>query len=387
MTKPQRYLIRMLLFLVAVAACAAALWYKLSSAFEANPILNGMILAVLLLGIGYIFRQVLQLRPEVAWFQSVRRTERDDFESAAAISGKTKPPKLLATMAAMLRERPERFTLSALSMRSILDGIQTRIDESHEISRYLIGLLVFLGLLGTFWGLLETVGGVSSAISGLSVDTSNPAAMFNELRNGLEVPLSGMGTAFSSSLFGLAGSLVLGFLELQAGQAHNRFMNDLEEWLSGVTRLGSGGALADGEQTVPVYIQALLEQTADSLDNLQRTMERGEEGRTSVNATLVALTVKLSKLSDHMQSEQSYIAQLAEEQARLRPVLARLAEMQTGRAAQPIDAATREHIRNMDLQLSRLVSETEGGREQLVQEIRSEFRLLTRTIAALAEEG
>src|SRR5262249_9269111 len=158
------------------------------------------------------------------------------------------------------------------STRSILDGIHARLDESQDISRYLIGLLVFLGLLGTFWGLLKTVASVGEAVNALSISgASDVPTMFRQLQRRLEQALSGLGTAVSSWLFGLAGSLGLGFLELQAGQANNRFFQDLEEWLSGVTRLGSGGPVGDGDQPIPAYIQALLEQTADSLENLQRT--------------------------------------------------------------------------------------------------------------------
>ncbi len=198
-------------------------------------------------------------------------------------------------MARMLELRHGgRVSLSATSLQTLLDGIGSRLDESRETSRYLIGVLVFLGLLGTFYGLLETVRSVGGVIGGLNVGGTDLSSAFANLKSGLESPLSGMSTAFSSSLFGLAGSLVLGFLDLQAGQAQNRFYNDLEEWLSTYTRL-SGGALGDGgDASVPAYIQALLEQTADSLENLQRIMARGEESRIGANSTLASLTDRLA---------------------------------------------------------------------------------------------
>jgi hypothetical protein len=270
-------------------------------------------------------------------------------------------------------------------MRSLIDGIQSRIEESHEISRYLIGLLIFLGLLGTFWGLLETVNAVGATIADLSGAGSDPIAMFEQLKNGLKQPLSGMGTAFSSSLFGLAGSLVLGFLELQAGQAHNRFLNDLEEWLSGVTRLSSAGAVGDGEQSVPAFIQALLEKTADSLDQLQHTIVRGEGERNSVNQNLVALTERLSTLTDQMRAEQGVLMRLVETQSDMKGLLTRLGEWNP--AASGMDETTRTHIRNLDLRLEHLLNDAASGREYAVQEIRGEIRLLTRTIAAMAEEA
>ncbi len=231
MTRPQRYIIRMMVFLFIVAAACAALAPQLQSAFAANIMLNGLIVGVMFLGIIYIFRQVIVLRPEIAWLESLAQATQGGLVFSGNLTEK-RPPRLLAPMATMLGERRGRISLSALSMRSLLDGIQSRIEESHEISRYLIGLLVFLGLLGTFWGLLVTINAVGATISDLSGSSADPVAMFEQLQRGLSRPLSGMGTAFSSSLFGLAGSLVLGFLELQAGQAHNRFLNELEEWLS-----------------------------------------------------------------------------------------------------------------------------------------------------------
>ncbi len=383
MSSPHRYILRMSLFLAVVAAACTALAPQLQNAFVANAVLNGMILGVLLLGIAYIFRQVITLRPEIEWLDRFRKESTGGLIFPGTMS-QEKPPRLLGPMAKMLAERKGRVSLSALSMRSLLDGIQSRIEESHDISRYMIGLLIFLGLLGTFWGLLETVDAVGSTIAGLGGVTNDPAALFEDLKSGLETPLSGMGTAFSSSLFGLAGSLVLGFLELQAGQAHNRFMNDLEEWLSGVTRLSGGGPIGDGEQSVPAYIQALLEQTADSLESLQRTVARGEDDRAAANQNMVTLTERLGTLTDQMRTEQGVLLRLAETQSQLKPLLMQLAELDLSTTA--IDEATRGHIRNLDFHMERLVGEVSSGRDHTVQEIRSEIRLLARTIAAIAEE-
>ncbi|MCH8036593.1 MAG: flagellar motor protein MotA [Proteobacteria bacterium] len=384
MTRPHRYLIRMIVFLVLVTGACAALVAGLQDAFIANVGLNSLILGVLLLGIVYIFRQVIVLRPEIDWLQNLVRESQGGLVFPGALSEK-RPPRLLAPMATMLGERRGRISLSTMSMRTLLDGIQSRIEESHEISRYLIGLLIFLGLLGTFWGLLATVNAVGATIADLSGSSADPAALFEELKRGLQRPLTGMGTAFSSSLFGLAGSLVLGFLELQAGQAHNRFLNELEEWLSGVTRLSSAGPVGDGEQSVPAFIQALLEKTADSLDQLQHVMSRSEGERSSVNQSLIALTERLSTLTDQMRAEQSVLMRLAETQSDMKGLLTRLSEWNP--AASGVDETTRTHIRNMDLRLEHLVNDVSTGREYAVQEIRGEIRLLTRTIAAMAEEA
>ncbi|KAA0683427.1 MULTISPECIES: flagellar motor protein MotA [Alphaproteobacteria] len=376
MTRPERFLTRMILFLVVVGSVTALLFPALRAAFMNNPALNGLILGTLLAGILFIFRQVLMLRPEVAWLEH--------FQSGNPAVAAPEPV-LLAPMARMLRERRGRLTLSALSMRSLLDGIASRLDESRELSRYLIGLLIFLGLLGTFWGLLHTVQSVGSVIGGLSVQGGDVGAMFSNLQHGLEAPLTGMGTAFSSSLFGLAGSLVLGFLELQASQAHNRFFQDVEDWLSGATRLssGAGGSLETGDQSMPAYLTALLEQTAENLDSLQRTVATAEEGRRSANANLMALTERLSTLTDQMRAEQQLLLRLGESQLEMKGLLDRLSDAAIG----GFDDASRQHLRNMDIYLARMVEESSTGRVQAVQEIRSEIKLLARTIAALAEES
>lgn len=380
MTRPSRYLVRMILFLTAVAAVAAVLAPGLEHAFLANPALNGLILGVFLLGVALNFRQVLLLKPEVDWLESWMRGQ------PAPSGGRL---RLLGPMAGMLGERQGRMSLSAMGLRSVLDSIGSRLDESRELAKYFVGLLIFLGLLGTFWGLSRTVGSVGEVIASLSVGTDAAAAAFDRMKSGLEAPLSGMGTAFSTSLFGLAGSLVLGFLDLQAGQAQNSFYNELEEWLAGQTRLGSSSAIADGDQSVPAYIRALLEQTADSLDGLQRIIARGEESRMSANANIQSLNDRLSTLADQMKVEQALMLKLGEAQLEMRPLLARIAEQSGVGAMAPaagLDEVSRGHLRNMDVTIARLVEISARGHDELVGELRAQFKLLARTIAALAED-
>ena len=380
MTGPGRYLSRMLIFVVAVAALVAALFPALVHAFMANVALNASIVAVLVVGILYIFRQVLQLQPEARWLDTYRRNQPGLSVQRA--------PRQLAPLAAALGDRPGgRLTLSAIAARSLLDSIRARLDEGRDISRYMIGLLVFLGLLGTFWGLLETVSSIAGVIAGLGTVGGDINAFFNELKSGLQAPLGGMGTAFSSSMLGLAGSLVLGFLDLQASQAQNRFYNELEEWLAGMTKVGAGTAIGDfGEAptSVPAFLQALIEKTADSMDNLQRTVARGEDARRGANTQLMQLTEKLSVLTDQMKAEQQLMLRLAESQMELKPVLARLADATASGLGG--DEPTRAHIRNIEVYLARLVDEISNGRSQTSEEIRGEIRLLARTIAALADE-
>jgi hypothetical protein len=383
MTRPSPYLIRMLAFLVAIAVVCGLLFEELATAFSANPVLNSFIVIVLLIGVGWNILQVARLVPEVRWLQT--------FQQARTRLAALPTPRLLAPMASMLASRGakkndgnDRFTLSAPAMRTLLDGIASRLDESRELSRYMTGLLIFLGLLGTFWGLLLTVSSVSDVIAGMSVGSGDINALFDQLKSGLAKPLRGMGTAFSSSMLGLAGALVLGFLDLTAGQAQNRFFNDLEEWLAGLTRLSSGVLGGEGEGSVPVYVQALLEQTAENMESLQRTLMRGEDDRREANQAIMSLTERLGALSDTMRASQQLMLHIAENQQSLLPALQRLGDRRPGNEGGGDDVA-RAHLRNIELYLQRLITETEQGRTQSTAELRNEIKILTRTIAALAD--
>jgi hypothetical protein len=388
MTKPTVYLVRMVVFLVVVGAVAGLLSGPLFGAFQGNPLLNALILGILFLGIVWNLRQVQRLSPEVTWLET--------WQNARARTAVLPSPKLLAPMASMLAAREAggprndgrgegrtRLTLSTSAMRSLLDGLSSRLDESRELSRYMTGLLIFLGLLGTFWGLLKTVGAVSEVIGGMSVGSGDVNAMFEQLKSGLTKPLAGMATAFSASMFGLSGALVLGFLDLTAGQAQNRFFNELEEWLAGLTRLSSG-ALAEGEGgSVPVYVQALLEQTAENMEGLQRILARGEDRSGQANQAVMGLTERIGTLTDSMRASQQLMLRIAETQAQLAPALARLAD---ARIEPPHDDIARAHLRNIELYLQRLLADAEQGRAQSTAELRNDLRILTRTVAALAEE-
>lgn len=293
LSKPRVYLIRMALFLTLVGFLLLILYSKLITAFLANPGLNGLIVFVLAIGILYAVRQVFMLHPEINWVNSFRRAD-----PGLALPP---PPQLLAPMATILGNRRGRMNLSAQTMTTLLDSIGSRLDEQREISRYAIGLLVFLGLLGTFWGLLSTVSAIGDTMRSLNVESTDSTAVFTELRAGLEAPLKGMGTAFSSSLFGLAGSLVLGFLDLQAGQAQNRFFNELEEWMATVTDI-----LGD--------------------DDSQRLAQAGAaaEAATAANTALLALTGQIAALTEQIQLEQGLLRQMSENQTHLKPALENL---------------------------------------------------------------
>ena len=311
LTSPRIFMVRMLVFVILCALIAFVLQRQIINAFMANPWLNALIIGVLLIGIFLSFARVLRLFPEVAWVNSFRRAD-----PGLAVA---REPTLLAPMAAMLGgDRVGRVAISAQTMRAFLDSLATRLDEQRDISRYLTGLLVFLGLLGTFWGLIETVGSVGTIINGLKVG-GDADSVFDALKEGLAAPLGGMGISFSSSLFGLAGSLILGFLDLQTSQAQNRFYTNLEDWLATtVEDLGTG---------LPAAAAAAL--PAGVMDAIERLrLSIGDAG--SGKATTVAmanLAEAIQGLVQHMRSEQQMIRDWAEAQAQLNADIRRFMEI------------------------------------------------------------
>jgi hypothetical protein len=310
LSSPRIFLVRMLVFLVLCALVTIVLYKQIVIAFFANPGLNALIGAVLLIGTILSFRQVIRLYPEVAWVNNFRIAD-----PGLAIE---RYPTLLAPMAAILgRERTGRMSISQQTMRHLLDSIATRLDEARDISRYMTGLLVFLGLLGTFWGLIETVGSVGKVIDGLKVG-GDAGALFDTLKEGLAAPLGGMGISFSSSLFGLAGSLILGFLDLQSSQAQNRFYTDLEDWLASTVREYSGETAPAGSSG---EIQAAVER-------LRLAMEEGGGSR-GTSSAMANLAEAIQGLVAHMRTEQQMIREWAdgqgEQNREIKKLLERLA--------------------------------------------------------------
>jgi biopolymer transport protein ExbB/TolQ len=318
LTPPRIYLVRMGVFLVLAGFLAFILYRPIWSAFQANPALNALIGFALFVGVVLAVRQVSRLFREVRW---VNDLSRGDEERLARDQ-----PVLLAPMAALLSNRATRATLSVTTMRSLLDSIGARLDESREILRYLTGLLVFLGLLGTFWGLIETVGAVARVISSLR---SGPEAgvLFEELKNSLAAPLAGMGISFSSSLFGLAGSLILGFLDLQAGQAQNRFYTELEDWLA-MSSTDAAPSIDVGART-----GMLSNDLALALNRLTAAVNDGGGGRAATQA-MANLAEGIQGLVQHMRAEQQMIRDWVEAQAArekdLKQVLDRLTRERIG---------------------------------------------------------
>ena len=315
MTDPRRYLIRMMLFLVIVALVVGILIKPLTSAFMGNAALNSLIIAVALIGIIYVILQVLRLVPEVRWLSDIQRTR--------TLNPNAQKPVLLATVNVMLADARSDSRLSALSLRSVLDGVAGRLDEGREISRYIIGLLVFLGLLGTFWGLLQTIGSVSSVVSGLDLVNSDFEALMKQLRSGLDAPLSGMATAFSSSLFGLAGSLVLGFLDLQLGQAIGRFFNEVEDWLSAFAKYNDpAGQQQSGTSSLS---QGMSEEASRALITLAGAINASETDRQQMLKQVSKMNQNMHQLSELLADDRRLREQLAALQATMGDIATQIA--------------------------------------------------------------
>src|SRR6187431_831736 len=297
LSSPRIFLVRMLVFLVLCALVMVVLYKQIITAFFANPGLNALIGGVLLIGIILSFRQVIRLYPEVAWVNNFRIAD-----PGLAIERR---PTLLAPMAAILGgERSGRMTISQQTMRHLLDSIATRLDEARDISRYMTGLLVFLGLLGTFWGLIETVSSVGNVIQGLKA-SGDTGTMFDSLRDGLAAPLSGMGISFSSSLFGLAGSLVLGFLDLQSSQAQNRFYTELEDWLS---------TTVYDQAAEPAVAAGMGGEVRSAIERLREAVDQAGASK-SASAAMANLAEAIQGLVHHMRTEQQMIRDWVDSQA------------------------------------------------------------------------
>ena len=375
-----RYFIRMTAFLAAMAGVVMVIFTPLLTAFKNNIPLNSVILVTLSLGIGIVFYRLYRLRQEQSWFESYERGE-ERFPGTPA-------PKILIPLSISLGESQQHHQLTTLNIRSILSSIEARLDETRDVSRYMIGLLIFLGLLGTFWGLSQTIGAIAGVITGLEVDSTNVKDSFQTLKQGLQAPLMGMGTAFSTSMFGLAGSLVLGFLDLQVTKAAGSLYHNLEDHLTGQskstvdfsnTNIGSG-------HSGPAYTHSLLEQTAEGMGQLQNIMQRNEDNRTSVLQSLHMVGEKMSMLTEQMVSQQVLLKKMAQGHVDLQKQLETFATIASTPAFNGGDEGIKQYLRNLDATSLRLLEELIEGRDRGIQELRGEIRLVARTISALADQ-
>lgn len=359
---PFRQVVSMLLVLALVGAGTFLALPRVLPVFLANPMLNGFILLVWIIGVLSCFMQVGVLSRSVRWIEA--------FTSRLPGAQMVSAPSLLAPLATLLGQRGAQTQLSATSSRSILDSVGTRIEEDREITRYIVNTLIFLGLLGTFYGLATTVPALVDTIRSLAPkDGEQGLDVFNRLISGLESQLAGMGVAFASSLLGLAGSLVVGLLELFAGRGQNRFYRELEEWLSSVTRLSlaSGDDASDRE-----VMEALFSQMADQVEALNGLVRASDKARTDMDAHLTEVASAITSLATRMDTTSSVEAlqQVAQTQAAMMNALT------TGDMEFGLDAESRQRLRSMDVQLLRLTEEIAAGRQETMADLRSELARL-----------
>ena len=371
-SQPIRQIVTML---VAVALVGAGAWLihdTVMGIMRTNPLLNGFIVAVFLLGIVTCFWQVLILVQSVSWIEAFARHD-PGYEQVT-------PPRLLAPLASLLRSRGARMKISSSSSHSILESVATRIDEARDITRYLTNLLVFLGLLGTFYGLATTVPAIVETIRSLTPKEGETGMdVFGKLMGGLESQLGGMGTAFSSSLLGLAGSLVVGLLELFASHGQNRFYRELEEWLSSITRLGF--STGDGESSDSGQVSAVLDHLTGQIEVLQTLVAASEANKVGLDEGLAQLTTAIEKLTRKVTSEggqTAVLTKIAEGQERL--ILA-LTGPDSPAAA---DAENRMRLRSIDVQLLRILEEISAGRQESTADLRGDISALTASVRSLA---
>jgi hypothetical protein len=374
-SQPVRQISLMLIVMALVGAGFYVGFGTIAAIFWTNPYLNGLILTVFVLGVLSCFRQVWQLMNSVSWIEA--------FAGHAQGSDLANVPGLLAPLATLLRSRGARMQMSSSSSRSILDSVGQRIDEDREITRYLGNTLIFLGLLGTFYGLATTVPALVETIRSLNVESNESGAeIFTRLQAGLESQLGGMGTAFSSSLLGLAGSLVIGLLELFAGHGQNRFYNELEDWLSTMTRVTlsaeDGGAAGEGS----AIMAQIADQLGEQLEALQMMFTQNDSARSRIDGKLDRLADTIGRLAERLDTGEaaSALMRVADGQDRLVKVLGE-------RGGDGIDAESRMRLRSIDVQLLRILEEISAGRQETVADLRSEIASLTRVMRAARPGG
>jgi len=378
-SRPRGQFLWMVSVLAAIMAVGVFTFARVQEIFVASIYLNGFIAFVFVTGVLACFWQMLQLRDSVRWIRRyVRTSEVDDV---------LKAPRQLASLAALLKTRGARMHINSSSARSILDSVATRIDELRDITRYIINLLVFLGLLGTFYGLATTVPAIVDTIGNLEPKEGETGAdVFRRLQSGLQAQMGGMGVAFGSSLLGLAGSLVVGLLELFAGHGQNRFYRELEEWLSTITRLGYASGDGDGGSEQGA-ISAVLDHMAEQMENLQTIFTQSDVSRSMVDENLGKVAGSLEKLTDRMDNTDASTAALtkiADGQAHLVQLLENQANLGTG--AGQVDAESRMRLRSIDVQLLRILEEMAAGRQETTSDLRSDIAALTNAVRQMTKD-
>lgn len=362
-------LIRMGLMVVMVAAATGYVFPTLARILSHNIWFNAAIFGVTVFGAIYCFYLMFGLMQEQKWLNR--------FDSGRERFPGTPKVKILSPIVILMNDEHPLTSLTPIAAKSILSSIESRLDDSRDICRYIANLLVILGLLGTLWGLSQTVGGVSGVIGNIGSTKD-----LQPMQSGFMIALAGMGTAFSCSMLGLAGSQIVGFLDLQVGRSFSIFYNNLEERLACSTRYSAGAA--DMGSSGPAYSQGLLEQTIEGLSALQQQMKKGEETRLTMTKSLQIFSEKLSEMSEHMIAHQSFSQRLAQNQVELQELL--MTQSKEGPQGRN-DEIIKTHVRSLDATLTKMLEELIEGRNRTAQDIRNEIRVVSRTLSAIASNG
>jgi hypothetical protein len=374
-SQPVRQIVMMLIVLGLTASVAVLLYPKVSQIFLASPYLKIFIVLVFLIGVAACFWQVITLISAVNWIEGFA-IDRPGHEF-------TKAPRLLAPLSSMLAGRHARRSLTSTSTRAVLETVATRIEEQRDLTRYIISLLIFLGLLGTFYGLATVVPAVVDTIRSLAPQEGDSAmAGFDSLMTGLEGQLGGMGTAFGSSLLGLSGSLVVGLLELFASHAQNRFYRELEEWLSSITKIGISG-IEPEEALTAANMLTVIGQTSEQIDALRETVEASVSRAAETEARIGELARLLAAPRPDTSADRALLERIATAQERV----ARVLEARDGDGGGGIDAETRARLRSIDTQVLRILEDLAAGRQDLVTEIRQDIAGLAEALRVVATRG
>jgi hypothetical protein len=374
MTRPKLELYTVAAFSLICIGVAVCLFGGLEQAFRSNPIFNSLILVILVVGVGSSVRQLLRVDQSARWMAERMRSPQI-----------TQPvPYLLKPITSLVCSASPQPTCGTLSLRAMLDGVFGRLDDSREVTRYLMNVLILLGLLGTFWGLLQTVGGIGAVIGGLSLGEGDVKAVFDTFKSGLQKPLYGMGISFSASLFGLASSMVLGFMDLQAGRAQNVFCSELEEILSSKEppfEPAAGGDYASLKYPMSAvgggYQDAVVTGLADQLDKLQRTLRQQMEQRATEQAITRTLQEVLAALDDHLKSQHALLSKMVGYQQEVAPIYGRLAEIISSASVGSLE----QHARSIDLSVKEFSRHVAVSSEIQTEELRGELRVIARLLA------
>lgn len=369
MKQPRVALALMLTFTVAVIGAGIAISQGLATAFSANSVLNGVILAILAFGTVVSFVQVLRLRGAISWLTA--------FRNKHEIT--TPPPTIIAPLSPALGKGGEINPLGSHTTRAMLDSVYSRIDEGREVSRYLMNTLILLGLLGTFWGLLQTVSGITTVVGGLNVGDGDLKLVFDRFKEGLQTPLKGMGISFSASLFGLASSLILGFYDLTTGRVQSRFCEELEDWISASPPASAEESPVITANVAPVrYQEAFIQNLGDQLERLQKVFRQQEQSREAERVSVRNLSEGVSALDDHLKSQQSVLVKLAELQQQVTPVLTRLSDKLGSTNQETIE----EHTRRIDLNLKEISERVSRSADTVASEVREELKIIAKILAS-----